>query len=395
MMRPAPKTYTIFGMKKLVVLFFVFSFIIYFFTSAGRTPYDYFTRLSSAFLHGKYYITENPSWLSELVPGPYGRFYIIQPPMPAILAMPFVFLFKNFEQQILAHILGASLIVLTMILSFRIKRDIKLALWSGLLIGIGSIIWYEASSGSVWYLGQITSAFFLTAALVESYGKRRPALIGFFLGATFLSRIHVILSLPFFLYVIFQNKKDFLKKLFLLGLGMAPFFLFNFLYNFLRFGSIFDKGYFLVPGIYSEPWFSKGMLNIAYIPEHLRILFLMLPKFLSKPPYIEPSWYGLAIWITTPAFIYVVFANIKENITKLSWLSIFLIFTLVSLRGGTGWTQFGYRYAIDFYPFLTLLTIKGVTKTGLRWHHWLLLFIGILVNAWGVIFINKLGFVGW
>jgi hypothetical protein len=60
-----------------------------------------------------------------------------------------------------------------------------------------------------------------------------------------------------------------------------------------------------------------------------------------------------------------------------------------------GWTQFGYRYAIDFYPFLTLLTIKGVTKTGLRWHHWLLLFIGILVNAWGVIFINKLGFVGW
>ena len=313
--------------------------------------------------------------------------------MPAILLMPFVYFFKNFEQQILAHLIGAGLVVFTMLLSFRIKKDLKLAIWSGLLIGFGSIIWYEAATGSVWYLSQITSAFFLTAAIFEAFGKKRPLLMGIFLGATFLSRLHVILSLPFFLYVIFQSKKHFLRNLFLLGLGMAPFFLFNFHYNFLRFGTIFDKGYFLIPGIYSEPWFSKGMLSLSYIPDHLKALFLMLPKFSSDPPYIEPSWYGLAIWITTPAFIYSLRANFKETITKLSWLSIFLIFFLVSLRGGTGWTQFGYRYAIDFYPFLTLLTIKGTIKTGLKWHHWLLLIIGIVVNLWGVIWINKFGWV--
>lgn len=381
-------------MKKLVFTFLIIAFITYFWTSAGKTPYDYFTRLSTAFLQGKYYITEPPPWLSELVPGPYGRFYVIQPPMPAILLMPFVYFFKNFEQQILAHLIGAGLVVFTMLLSFRIKKDLKLAIWSGLLIGFGSIIWYEAATGSVWYLSQITSAFFLTAAIFESFGKKRPLLIGIFLGATFLSRLHVILSLPFFLYVIFQSKKHFLRNLFLLGLGIAPFFLFNFHYNFLRFGTIFDKGYFLIPGIYSEPWFSKGMLSLSYIPDHLKALFLMLPKFSSDPPYIEPSWYGLAIWITTPAFIYSLRANFKETITKLSWLSIFLIFFLVSLRGGTGWTQFGYRYAIDFYPFLTLLTIKGTIKTGLKWHHWLLLIIGIVVNLWGVIWINKFGYIG-
>ncbi len=370
--------------------------IIYSATSGGATPYNYFIRLATSFLQGKYYLTENPPWLSELVPDIGGKFYVIQPPMPAILALPFVFIFgKNFQQQILAHIVGAGLVILTMLLSFRIKRDAKLAIWSGLLVGLGSIIWYEAATGSVWYLGQITSAFFLTAALVEAFGKKRPILIGIFLGATFLSRLHVILALPFFLYILYKNKASFLKNFFFLGLGMAPFFIFNFWYNFVRFGSIFDKGYFLVPGIYSEPWFSKGMLNIAYIPEHLKVIFLMLPKFISKMPFIEPSWGGLAIWITTPAFIYSLRANIKENITKLSWLSIFLIFLLVSLRGGTGWTQFGYRYAIDFYPFLTLLTIKGVAKTGLKWHHWLLLSISILVNFWGVIFINKFGFVGW
>ncbi|MDP1710018.1 MAG: hypothetical protein Q8L28_00145, partial [bacterium] len=172
-------------MKKLVFIFSIIAFITYFLTSAGKTPYDYFTRLSTAFLQGKYYITESPPWLSELVPGPYGRFYIIQPPMPAILAMPFVYLFNNFQQQILAHILGAGLVILTVTLSFRIKKDLKLAIWSGLLVGFGSIVWYEAATGSVWYLSQVTSAFFLTAALVESFGKKRPLLIGVFLGATY------------------------------------------------------------------------------------------------------------------------------------------------------------------------------------------------------------------
>lgn len=363
-------------------------------TSAGKTPYDYFTRLSDAFLDGRYYLTENPPWLSELVPASPGKYFVIQPPMPAILALPFKFLLKDlFQQQYLAHILGALTVTLSMVLSFRIKKDRKLSIWSGILVGLGSIVWYLSATGSVWYLGQVTSLLFLTAAITEAFGKRRPFLMGIFIGGGFLSRIHTILSLPLFIFLLKANKRNIFKKLLLLGLGMAPFFLFNFFYNYVRFGTIFDKGYFLVPGILSEPWFSKGMLSIGYIPEHLRILFLGLPKILSRFPYIEPSWYGLSILITTPAFVFALKPSLKENLVKLLWLSILLIFTLVALRGGTGWTQFGYRYAVDFYPFLTLLTIKGVSQTGVKWYHWLLLIFGVIVNLWGVIWINKFGWV--
>lgn len=378
--------------KPLII--FILFFAIYLLSSPGKTPYDYFTRLSDAFLHGRYYLTENPPWLSELIPDSPGKYFVIQPPMPAILAMPFRLLLKeNFQQQFLAHILGAFTVMLMMILSHRIKKDWKLGIWSGMLIGLGSIVWYLSATGSVWYLGQVTSLFFLTAALVESFGKRRPVLVGIFIGAAFLSRLHTILSLPLFIFLLEVNRKNIFKKLLFLGLGMAPFFLFNFYYNYIRFGTIFDKGYFLVPGILSEPWFSKGMLSIAYIPEHLRILFLGLPKILSHFPYLEPSWYGLSILLTTPAFIFALKPPFKESLVKMLWLSILLIFTLVALRGGTGWTQFGYRYAVDFYPFLTLLTIKGVNKTGLKWCHWLLLIFGVVVNLWGVIWINKFGWV--
>lgn len=376
------------------ILIFIIFFSIYLFTSSGKTPYDYFTRLAASFLQGKYYITENPPWLSELVPAGENKFYVIQPPMPALLLLPFVFVFgKDFPQQILAHLLGAGIVILTMSLSYKIKKDSKLALLSGLTIGLGSIVWFLASTGSVWYLSQITACFFLTAALVESLDKKRLWIVGALLGAAYLSRIHTILSLPLFLFLNRQKIKNILN-LFPMGFGFLPFFLFNSIYNFMRFGTIFDKGYFLIPGILSEPWFSKGMLNVLYIPEHLKIIFLKLPNFLPTFPFIQPSWYGLAIWITTPVFIFAFMAHLKSNRTKMLWFTILLILLLVTLRGGTGWTQFGYRYAVDFYPFLMLLTIEGVSYSKkLKWFHWLLLIIGIIVNLWGVLWINKFGWV--
>lgn len=404
-MNPSIKTYTILGMRKIAFAFFIISLIIYFISSAGKTPFDYFTRLSDSFLAGKYYLTENPPWLSELIPAGANnqslasqnpsKFFVVYPPMPALLAIPFRFIFgEGFQQQYLAHILGAGIVFLTMLISWTIKRSKALAIWSGLLVGVGSIIWYMSASGSVWYLGQISAAFFLTAAIYEGLSKKRPFLVGIFLGAAFLSRLHTILSLPLFLYLLYD--KGWFKKYFYLGLGILPFMAFNFYYNFIRFGTIFDQAYFLLPGILNEldkPWFAKGVINISYIPNNIQAMFWTFPKILQTFPYIQPSWAGLAIWITTPAFVYSLWAPIKENIVKISWISILLIFLVVASHGGTGWAQFGYRFAVDFYPILTLLTIKAVSKGKLIWHHWLLLVIGIIVNLWGVIWINKFGWV--
>ena len=392
-MRPIAKTYTILGMKKLVILFFAFSLIIYFLTSAGHTPYDYFTRLSDAFLSGKNYLTENPSWLSELIPAGPGKFYVAYPPMAAILSMPFRFLFKNiFFQEYLSQLLGAGMVAITMLISWKIKKDIKLLVWVGILSSVGTITWFLSATGSSWYLGQITAAFFLTLALWKGLDRKEPFLVGLFLGAAYLSRLHIIFSLPLFLYLF--SDKDWFKNIFLLGLGIAPFVFFDFYYNFSRFGTIFDKGYYLIPGVLEEPWFSKGLFDLSYIPDNVKIMLGALPRLSKESPYITPSWTGLAIWITTPSFVYAFWANIKEKLVRYSWVSILLISLVIFAHGSTGFAQFGYRFAVDFYPVLIFLTIKGVAKKKLRWHHWLLLLIGVLVNAWGVIFINKFGLVG-
>ena len=382
-------------MAKIATIFFVIFLLIYSVTSAGKTPYDYFTRLADSFLDGKYYLTENPPWLSELIPAGQEKFYVVYPPMPALILIPFRFLFKDkFEQQYLAHFLGAGIVILTMLISWTIKKSKSLAILSGLLIWIGSIVWFLSATGSSWYLAQVSAAFFLTVAIYESLNKKRAILIGIFLGAAYLSRLHTILSLPLFLYLLWS--KNWFKNYFYLSVGILPFVLFNFYYNFIRFGTIFDQAYFVLPKILNEldkPWFAKGVIHIDYIPDNLRAMFWSFPKILNKFPFIQPSWAGLAIWITTPAFIYALCAPTKQAIVKLSWLAIFLIFLVVASHGGTGWAQFGYRFAVDFYPFLILLTIIAISKNRLMWHHWLLLFVGVVVNLWGVLWINKFGWV--
>lgn len=373
--------------KTAIPLFiFILHLLLYITTSGGNTPYDYFSRLSDAFLKGKYWIEENPPWLSELIPKE-GKFFIVHPPMPAILLLPFRAVFKDlFKQQFLAYIIGALIPVVVYRLAKKEKIGEKFAIVSSIMVGAGSIIWFMSSVGSSWYLGQTTACLFLLLAIERQMENKSPLAIGFLIGAAYLSRVNTIVSLPFFILSLKKKSiKDILKTI----IGILPFFAFNSLYNFIRFGTIFDKGYALIPGIFDEPWYQRGLVHPSYIPEHLKIFLLGMPKVIEKFPYVIPSWRGLALWITTPAFLLSLFAPLKQKIVKLSWLAIFLISIIIFSHGSTGFAQFGYRFAVDFYPFLILLTIIGAKGIKNKKIYPFFVFLGIVVNLWGVLWINK------
>jgi hypothetical protein len=395
----------------------IITFAIYYITGEGSTPYNYYVYLADAFLHGRLYLTENPSWLSELIPI-NGKYYVIYPPMPALLILPFVaFRGLAFDQTIGSVLIGSINSAILYIIVKKIfrryfintsengKLDKKIeifAIWIMILFSFGTIYWFLASVGSSWYLAQVTGVLFIFLALNEFFGKSRPFIIGIFLGAAYWSRLPVILSITFFIIAFsdkfkFYNGKLDIRKY---SLGILTFFLgvvifvgFDFIYNYLRFNTIFDIAYYLQPGILSEPWFSKGYFNLIYIPNHLNILFLKGPILINKFPYMEPSWAGMAIWMTTPAFIFSLKAPL-DKITLACWSSIILISIIIMSHGGTGFTQFGYRYAMDFYPFLLLLTIRGIGGE-IKLFHKLIIILGVIVNLWGVVWINKFNLVGW
>jgi hypothetical protein len=370
-------------------------FVIYWAASGGETPYNYFTRLADAFLQGKYYLDTNPSWLNELIPIANGKYAVVYPPAPAVVSIPFVLIFgTKFEQQILSQIMGALAAFVWGLIAYQKSGKRATSLWIFLLAGLGNIIWYLSSNGSAWYMGQVSAFLFITLTIYESINKKRLPLLILYFGLAFFSRLQVVLALPLILYLNRDWLKN-LRKLFSFILGISSFGIIYGIYNYLRFGSFIETGYSLIPGVLSEPWFQKGIFNVGYIPNHLRVIFASMPIFLHRFPFIKPSWGGLAIWITSPVFIYSLFANIKNRSVQITWFSLILIALVVFSHGSTGFAQFGYRFAVDFYPLILFLIVEVMSKSKLRWHHWFLLSLSILVNFWGVIFINKLGFVGW
>lgn len=368
----------------LVILIFITSLIIFSKTYAGNTAFNHFTLLADAFLHGRIYIEGDMPWL-EKIPIDDRKFYVANPPMPAVVSMlPVYFFGKDLQQPYISMVLGALLVAVTFLVSLKVKNNIKLAIWSAILIGFGTINWYLITAGATWYFAQITAQLFLILAIYALLKKKHPLPIGLLLGFAYFSRIPTILLIPFFLM---NLPKPFWKNAFVLFLGIAPSVLANFLYNYVRFGVIWDIGYTMIPGISSEPWYDKGLIHPDYIKEHLKLIFLALPHFSELINLSKPSAFGYAIWFTTPAFIFALFNKIKEKTVWSGWVAILLVSLLIFSHGSTGFTQFGYRFAADFYPVLMFLTIKGVANlNGPKWYHWLILSLGVAVNAWGVLY---------
>ena len=195
--------------------------------------------------------------------------------------------------------------------------------------------------------------------------------------------------------------------------------------------------------------YQHGLFDLSYIDRHPPVVFEQMPIFRDTAPYILPSWAGMAMWATTPAFFYALFAGIKERIVLLlggvavglaaavilsrgivrawdwgwatteiplgihllpfwamigvaailslinrdrlivaCWAAIIPTAFLIFNFAATGWSQFGYRYGLDFTPFLWLLVARAIGDE-IKWHHKVLITIGVLINLMGVLWIYQ------
>ncbi len=387
----------------LFILFYLLSLFVYSITSPSNDdPYNYFVWLADAFINGRLNVIDPPAFLEEFILY-HGKYYALYPPFPAILIIPSVVVFGKYSSlDIPTLIIGSLNVSVIYLIVGRVVKNLRSQIWLVLLFAFGTIHWFTSTVGSTWYFAHVVSLLFLSLAIYETLNRRRALVIGLFLGAAYWSRLPTIISLPFFLlmlsdqWIIFNGdggvKRYFrFKPLFLFALGLGVFILLNFLYNYLRFGTPFDIYYSLhkvsefKQSISLE--FDKGLFNINYLKYHIYTFLLKPPEFVNEPPYVIPSLSGLSVLITTPAFIFAFSNKIKDKLTIACWLGIIPVGLVIFMKSGTGWTQFGYRYALDFYPFLLLLTFRGIgDKIMLR--HKILIVLSIIVNTWGVLCIN-------
>jgi len=396
-------------LNTLLICMFLFAvaFVVYYYTGEGHPNwYNYYVRLSDAFLHGRLYVLDHPSWLNELVPNPSGPgYYVVYPPLPAFLMTPLVAIWGlNLNQTLVSVFFGS----LTVVIAYFVAKDVtkkpdatqnksqSVYVWFAVLFGFGTIFWWLSSNGSVWLIAQVISAFFLLLAIHEAFNKARPLVMGLLVGASFWCRLPTILGVFFFAGLIVSRQQSqnwtgklrgSLKPLLLLAFGAGLFVAFDMAYNYARFKAFFDVAYWMIPGVLNEPWFSHGLFSLQYIPENLGPFLTGLPTFNLTAPFMHAPIQGIAIWFTTPVFIFAFRSKIRDAATWSAWAAIFAIAFVIFTKGLSGW-GFGYRYAMDFYPFLFILTTRGM-GTNLRWYHKMLIILGVIVNLWGTIAFNR------
>jgi len=369
-------------------------FVIYFVTSKGSTPYDHYVRLSDAFLHGRLYLINAPSWLELARIGDKG--FVMDPPGPTLFVLPWVAIWGlSTNQVIISMLVGSAAVGLFWVFATQLRWSLSFKMAMTVLVALGTNFWWVATDGSVWMLAHVSAVFFLMAALVETTGKNRPWLVGLLVGLAGLSRLPTFLAFPFFAYTISRGTSGrwgTIRRLTIFGFVLAAMGGLYLLYNYGQYGT-FTPGYY--KGQYlSGPWYSKGLFDISYIPRHINAILFNAPKPTDNFPFFKPSPMGLGLFFTTPALLYMFGARLKERLVLPAIAGILLTSIPIVTCAVTGWAQFGYRYSLDVLPFMVILVASGMSHR-LNKLKIAVILLSCAINLWGVLSFHEFNWATW
>jgi hypothetical protein len=404
------------GIDRLLIPILLFSLAaaVYAWINNGRAAdLNYFVPLADAFLHGRLGLTVGPSNLNELVPSADGLWYVVYPPAPAILLMPIVAAFgSNLNQAWPSIAFGAlNVAIASMVVrAMGVARGPRIVL--SLVFAFGMITWYSAQEGSSWHFAHVAATLFMLLAIWLCQRDGPAALIGVLFAAAAMSRLPMALTAPFFVaYFVDRAIRDStgdrtpfgwlgpdrpqvwrtrpklvetIRAAWPAALEIGLVILAYLVYNGARFGSPWENGYALIPGLLQEAQYRNGFFNIANIPRIFYAMFLAGPVEAPGFPWIQSRHLGgLSLVLTTPLFLWVFKARRLDWFGLGAWASVLLVLVPILMHADPGGEQFGFRYAQDLYPMLFLLTIRGLGGR-ISVEAWIAIAIGGLINLWGM-----------
>lgn len=399
-------------MKKfsLSIAIFIIALAVYWgapvwFGKADTPSTAYFNDLADAFLHGQLYLAQPPE-THDLTP--YNdHWYVPFPPLAALLMMPWVAL--NGSPAIKTVLFCALFGALNVTLVYLLLQALSQRGWSKLratdnlwltgLFALGSVHWYMATIGSVWFVAQICTVTFVALAVWSAIANGSPWLAGLALGLAMVGRPNVALTWPLLLGIAamqLRAKTDRIAWSALvkwaiasaipMGLAVAGLLL----YNNARFGNPLDFGYLNenVADKLKEALQTYGQFNLHYAAKNFWSMWLAGPKWEPKVNFWLPDGEGMSLFFTTPALIYLgrTYRNAQGRTWLVlgGWVAFGLLLIPLLLYYNTGWFQFGYRFSLDFMvPVMVLLAIA--TGERLSWSMRALILVGIIVNLYGLV----------
>jgi hypothetical protein len=405
------------------------------------TADNHFVHLADSFLHGQLGVVGNTppgtnDWACydvelhvECAPGAFTRprdshrWYVSFPPVPALVLVPFVALFGLDIPDALIWSLFAGLAPCLLYLVLRrLREDGKSGrseredLVLVALYAFGTVFFFTAVQGTVWFAGHVVGSVLLAAFFLFAIDARRPVAAGLILGLAFMTRPTTALFALFFLVeAIRVSRKDdapvasedasVAKRLFFwvsgargadvikrVALFAAPVLVIGVIamwMNEARFEDPFEFGHRYLVIYWRDRIERWGLFSYHYFARNLAIYVASLPWYdATREPHWIISRHGLALWLTTPTLLLVFFPRRRMDATATAIAVCAAAVALWNLLyQNSGWIQFGYRFSNDYLIALFVLLALGQRR--FRGGFALAMAFAIAINLFGALTFDR------
>lgn len=361
----------------LAVILFA-GMIMHMLTEAPET--NSYGLMANAFLHGRMDVLN--CFDSDCVTF-NDKVYVIFPPVPAVVAMPFVAMFGTGFHAFAS--IGFACFIATLTLWWRIFERLgvepETIVWLLLALAFGSPLYYVSiRADRVWFFAQSINFLLLTLALFEVLRGGRLLLAGIYVGLAFLSRQMTILLAPFlFVLALREDEKlisfraPYIKRAFSFGLPILAAVAVYLIYNQMRFGDPMETGYRYIAkpaldhwSLINERLVNHGLFSKDYLL--FNSLYLFVQGFhleFGGPSMLAPvglDQMGTSLLAASPFVLLVAFMPFNRR-TIVGGLCAILILGVTLFYHGNGYSQYNVqRFVLDWAPVLFFLLALSVQK---------------------------------
>ncbi len=393
----------------------------------SHTPYNHYALLADSWLHGRLDMRGPPP--------PYAggndfaqykdKWYVSFPPFPAVWLLPWVKLGGVVENvrdgQAFMWLAGVGPAVLWLVLeklrrSAKSERSERVNVALALLFGLGTVYWFTAVQGTVWFAAHVVAVALSALYLLFAMDAERPVLAGLMLGFCWMTRpttlfmgfIFALEALRISLQGGLPSAEDgslahrirlglarlewakLMKRWGLFLLPLMCLFGISLAHNYARFGRPLEFGHEYLTVAWRGRIEQWGLFSYHYLARNLGVMLTSLPYLTHVPSRVQINGHGLALWVTSPFYLWLLWPK------KPGWQYFVFAASALAIAGtnllyqNSGWMQFGFRFSNDFAILLFVLLALGARRFGVAF--WIAAAIAVIVNGFGAMTFDRQGY---
>jgi hypothetical protein len=353
-----------------------------------NSAYDGPLRLARELAQGRTYLPEFYPWIEMYRHD--GRAYLAYPPMVSMLLVPWVLVTGGRGGQ---APFNSLLIFGSAVLLFRMMRRLDgmraIAPYAAVAYVLGTPVFYSAYAGNTWLLMHSEGNFFLLLALMLALARERWFLAGLSFMAAVQTRYVLALAGPVFALLLLSRairQRSFAALLrggTWFALGMIPPLAAALLFQWWTLGDALMSPY--LAGW--NQWGLRGpQFGWQYFQNNWPVYTYLHPELYGTFPYLRFDAAGQSPFVMSPFFLGVLALDLRKRFVRMLLPSLIAMQCFYLVYFGSGYAQYGARYAQDFYPLLLPVALSAFARPARAWRIVLnvLLAWAVLLNVYGV-----------